>query len=115
MKRIVCILSVLFVLFFLCSCNKKAENENSNSRPVVVLPEGSKETVTVDTSSSDNSSRIVSSDPENMIYVGNKNSKIFHKETCKSISNMKSENMISFETIDEALNSDYKPCGICLK
>ena len=115
MKRIICCLLILIFSLSLCSCGRKSNTEGTESRPVVVLPNGDKQTVTIDISSINNSSKDTPSDPINMIYVGNKNSKIFHKENCKSVSNMKSENMISFSTIDEAIANDYKPCGVCLK
>lgn len=44
-------------------------------------------------------------------YIGNKNSKIFHKSTCSSLPIEK--NRIYFESIEEAKNKGYRPCKRC--
>ena len=44
-------------------------------------------------------------------YIGNKNSKIFHYPTCINVPDEK--NQVSFHTRDEAVNAGYKPCGNC--
>lgn len=44
-------------------------------------------------------------------YVGNKNSKIFHRPDCKSLPAEK--NQVRFETRDEAVEEGYTPCGRC--
>lgn len=44
-------------------------------------------------------------------YIGNKNSKAFHKTKCGSLPN--EDNRAYFNSRDEAVNSGYKPCGNC--
>ncbi len=76
--------------------------------PVVVLPESSMPTVTVQTESDDKPSAEAN-------FVGNKNSKVYHKKSCSSAKSMKEANKVGFVTADEAVDEGYKPCGVCLK
>lgn len=48
---------------------------------------------------------------EDGIYIGNKNSKIFHKETCNSLPLPK--NQVTFSNREEAINAGYKACKRC--
>jgi competence protein ComEC len=44
-------------------------------------------------------------------YIGNKNSKIFHKETCSSLP--ATQNRVLFKNKDEAIKQGYRPCQRC--
>lgn len=46
-------------------------------------------------------------------YIGNKNSKIFHRSTCNSVRAMKETNKVSFSTAEEAAAAGYESCGNC--
>ena len=46
-------------------------------------------------------------------YVGNKNTKKFHKADCSSVSSMKAQNKVYMNTRDEAISSGYEPCEKC--
>ena len=48
---------------------------------------------------------------EDGIYIGNKNSKIFHKETCNSLPLPK--NQVIFSSREEAINAGYRACKKC--
>jgi len=48
-----------------------------------------------------------------LTYIGNTNSKVFHKDYCSSAINMKEENKIYFESKTSALNESYEPCKRC--
>lgn len=48
---------------------------------------------------------------ENTTYIGNKNSKVLHFESCGSLP--KEKNRIYFDNRDEAINQEYKPCSQC--
>lgn len=48
-----------------------------------------------------------------VMYIGNKNSKVFHYPDCKSVSTMKEKNKIEFYSREEAVTLNYKPCGAC--
>ena len=106
MRKILIILCLLALIIGLTAC-KSDTADTTSSRQVVVLPESSMPSVTVSTESDTPSITVR--------YIGNKSSKIYHKENCTSVNKMKNENKVSFETSDEAENANYKPCGICLK
>lgn len=44
-------------------------------------------------------------------YIGNKNTKKFHRTTCSSLP--EKQNQVEFKTRKEALNAGYDPCGRC--
>ncbi len=46
-------------------------------------------------------------------FVGNKDSKIFHKADCKTAAKMKAENKVSFASKAEAEKAGYKACKVC--
>lgn len=46
-------------------------------------------------------------------YIGNKNSKVFHKEDCVSVQNTKEKNKVYFESRDAATNQGFTPCKEC--
>lgn len=46
-------------------------------------------------------------------YIGNKNSKVFHELSCKSVSDMKDKNKVTLADRDQAVSRGFKPCGNC--
>lgn len=46
-------------------------------------------------------------------YVGNKNTKKFHENSCSSVTAMKPENIVEFQSREEAVSGGYEPCGKC--
>lgn len=50
---------------------------------------------------------------KNTIYVGNKNTKVFHSKDCGSLP--KEENKIVFNSKKEAKESGYRPHNVCIK
>ena len=48
-----------------------------------------------------------------MAYVGNRNSKIFHKATCGSVQKISKKNKVALSSKEEALAQGYKGCGSC--
>ncbi|MCF6461336.1 MBL fold metallo-hydrolase [Clostridium sp. Cult3] len=56
---------------------------------------------------------IVTEDVNEVKYIGNKNTKVFHTIDCKSLPNK--ENQIIFKSMDEAINSGYRPHEKCVK
>ncbi len=46
-------------------------------------------------------------------YCANKNSKVFHKSECSSVSTIKSENCVYFKTRESCINNGYSPCKKC--
>ncbi len=62
-----------------------------------------------DTSVFDNASQ----NTVNHNFCGNKNSKVYHKSGCTSLSKTKEENKVYFSTKEEYINNGYKPCSRC--
>ena len=59
-----------------------------------------------------------SADPENaeqeaFLFIGNKNSKVFHAENCSSLPSEK--NRVEFASYDAAIAAGFTPCKGCLK
>lgn len=51
--------------------------------------------------------------PVQWAYVASKNSKVFHRPECHLVRNIKADNLIGFETRQEAINSGRTPCKSC--
>ena len=49
---------------------------------------------------------------EDAVFIGNKNSKKFHSESCSNLP--KEENRVYFDSYKEAEEAGYTPCGSCL-
>lgn len=47
------------------------------------------------------------------VYIGNRNSHVFHSASCNSVKNMSEKNKIVFQSRDEAIEKGYKPCSRC--
>ncbi len=45
--------------------------------------------------------------------IGNKNSKLYHYPWCSGAKNMKEENKVFFNSIEEAKKAGYKPASNC--
>jgi len=48
-------------------------------------------------------------------FIGNKDSKVYHKAGCKLAAKMKAENKTTFATKEEAEKAGYKACKTCCK
>ena len=48
-----------------------------------------------------------------LAYVGNRNTRKFHHESCRSAREIKAGNRVQIATRDEAINSGYVPCKRC--
>jgi len=44
-------------------------------------------------------------------YIGNKNSKVFHLTSCRSLP--QEQNRVYFDSRQEAIDAGYTPCGVC--
>lgn len=47
------------------------------------------------------------------VYIGNKNSMIFHRADCSSVDRMSEKNKVSLSSVEEALAQGYRGCKIC--
>ena len=59
----------------------------------------------------DKTEKKVVNDREEGAYIGNKNSKIFHKSSCGSLPAEK--NRVYFNSVEEALGAGYRGCKKC--
>ena len=48
-------------------------------------------------------------------FLGNKEAKVYHLQTCKLVLKIKPENKVLFATQAEAVKAGYTPCKICIK
>lgn len=46
-----------------------------------------------------------------IIYIGNKNSRVFHRDSCRTLPDLK--NQVKFSSREEAIKQGFKPCGNC--
>lgn len=46
-------------------------------------------------------------------YIGNKNSKVFHRESCSSVQSTKDKNKVYFESRENAVDKGFSPCKDC--
>ena len=46
-------------------------------------------------------------------YIGNANSRKFHKSSCSSVRDMKDYNKVGFDSRSEAIDAGYQPCKRC--
>lgn len=51
--------------------------------------------------------------PISASYIGNKNTKKFHRPDCGSAKQIAQKNVISFSSREEAVNQGYQPCKRC--
>ena len=59
------------------------------------------------------SNRSLLTDDVSGIYIGNKNSHVFHRDSCSSVKRMSEKNKIEFLSRDDAITAGYDPCKNC--
>lgn len=62
---------------------------------------------------SESSASVPDAVPQEVQYIGNQNSHVFHRCDCDSVRDMKEKNKIEFYTREEAVELGYKPCQRC--
>ena len=63
--------------------------------------------------SSYTSDNAVATKDETDVYIGNKNSKVFHTPDCSGVSSMNEKNKVTFSSREEAVEAGYTPCSSC--
>ena len=72
--------------------------------------------------SSDSSGNIVSTTPKGQIssgiaarymYISSKNSQVFHRPNCRSAKRIKPENLVGYNSREEAIQAGKRPCKVC--
>ncbi|WIV11278.1 MBL fold metallo-hydrolase [Proteiniborus sp. MB09-C3] len=77
---------------------------------IVLISDGTN----IDIKGFDNTEDNVENSKENIErYIGNKNTKIYHSESCSSLPNK--ENQVEFKSTQEAENEGYQPHKACIK
>lgn len=127
MKRIVFLCLLMVIIFSLVGCNSKTVSETKS--PVVInMPtddsvNGYRVSSPV-TSSAEMPDTISGTETEvqkesdkqknkSSSFCGNKNSKVFHKSSCSSVSKMKDENKVFLSGRDAFISQGYSPCKAC--
>ena len=64
-------------------------------------------------SSSSKSSSSSSSSDTSGYFVGSVNSDVYHYSSCSAAKRIKSGNLITFNSVQQAKNAGYRPCKIC--
>jgi len=98
------------------STNTQPTSTNQlNSSTTTSSPSNTKTSPSDGSSSPSNSvdSSSSGSNPASAMYVGSVNSNIFHYPSCSSAKRIKSYNLITFNSREEAIQAGYHPCKIC--
>jgi len=64
-------------------------------------------------SSSSKASSSSSSSDTSGYYVGSSKSDVYHYPSCSSAKRIKSGNLVSFNSVQQAKNAGYRPCKVC--
>lgn len=48
-----------------------------------------------------------------VLYIGNKKTTVFHQPSCHSVETMSEKNKVEFASREEAIEMGYRPCGSC--
>ena len=67
----------------------------------------------LDSATFSRSDETLSSDTKEIVYVGNKNSHVFHLPDCGGVKTMNENNKVYFNSREDAVNNGYTPCGQC--
>lgn len=127
MKRILLLILIMTTLCTLSGCFDEPLYDVHYPKPVIVEPNeetaynvnGYKDTTVTYSEISESSSSLESSGNStsgiyNGRFVGNKNSKKLHTTECSYAKKLKDENVVIFESIDEATLNGYVCCSRCL-
>ena len=49
-----------------------------------------------------------------VLFVGNRETCVYHSTTCRTLEKENRRNLVAFRTLDEVKRSGYKPCGTCI-
>ena len=126
MKRIT---SIILIMLLLCGCaaSRNSDNTESHAQITINLPTDNTVNGYRENKSASEMPRIIAAEdvktgsleqsaanPNNSAeYIGNSNSRVFHKTSCGSANTMKEENKVFFKNREEAINTGYSPCKRC--
>ncbi len=78
---------------------------------IIVATDGDK--ISITTQKAEVPISTASTEKPEILYVGNKNSKVFHSQYCESVEQTREKNKVYLNTRQEAIDSGYKPCKNC--
>ncbi len=120
MKKIFLILFAVVICVFATSCEKE---EKLYPNPVIVEPDpltnktanGYKPIVASQPETPDVQNNNDNSSTSSVKYVGNRETKKFHKSDCRYAKNLAEEKKVSLMDYSSAISSGYTPCKVCNK
>lgn len=119
MKRILSVILCLCFVFTVGCQSEKTENKPEKQEVVINMPTDDSvngyrnEDYTSVQVIPETEVSVSNKDTVSSSYCGNKNSKVFHKSSCGSVSNMKDSNKVYFSSRDEFIENGYSPCQKC--
>ncbi|MBR6510345.1 MAG: hypothetical protein IKT38_07045 [Clostridia bacterium] len=124
MKKILSLVFVILLSFTFIGCNEK-KNEINREKVAINLPSDNSVNGYRTEKSENIDDTVISAEDVTVIdkyvpkensdnkYCVNKNSGVFHKISCDSVSKMKETNKIYLKDKSEAILKGYKACKIC--
>lgn len=107
MQKTVITIMIFMILFSLVGCSKTDANQNAESKTEVIINVPEDDTV------NGYRNKVQEIAENEALYCANKNSKVFHKQSCSSVNKMKDENKYFAKDKNELLEDGYQPCKSC--
>ena len=84
------------------------ESNTIKESPAIV-----QQTIEKETPFSESQQNITTDNDSDVVYVGSLGSDKYHIQTCRWAKEIKEQNVVYFESIDQAKSKGYSPCGTC--
>jgi len=95
------------------SINASTPVNNTTSSPATSSVASNTASSSSSSGSSSSKSSSSSSESASGYFVGSVNSDVYHYSSCASAKRIKSANLISFNSVQDAKNAGYRPCKVC--
>ena len=122
MKKLLCLVLSIIILFSLCGCNLyNTDNTSSvqNNDQIIIKQPTDNSVNGYRISDSKNESNMDFTDTQSkvedktVLYYANTNTKKFHLKSCGSASNISNENLYICEDRQKLIDGGYSPCNRC--
>lgn len=117
MYRNILIIVPLLILIFLTGCLQTKNNIDTVDHSITIVIPPDNET-SYNINGYKDTTQIADEglyDYYDGIFFGNKNTKKYHKETCRYAKSMDESKMVFFDSSNEAKLMGYSPCSVCNK